>query len=137
MITLKYWNSLTQSTRDNICKALGKGTFGEYHHNFDHDPTGKALKDILGCCNIQPDGTLKVAVTITPKKSPVRKPKAKTATPAPTVSSDMKRWKFRRYTSGDTDGEWVWAHGRTEDEARAEIMSDYWDTQKLVCYGLL
>lgn len=38
----------------------------EYHHSFDFDATGKHLKEMLSACNMQKDGTLKVAISFKP-----------------------------------------------------------------------
>lgn len=136
MITLKFWNSLSQESREKICKVLGTSgkVTQEYHHNFDYDDLGKKLKNILECCNLQKDGSINIVVNFKP--STEKKKSVPTATKIPCKISEPKKWKFRRYTEDDPDdGEWVWAYGYTEAEARREIEHDYWGTTRLDCHG--
>lgn len=78
MITKKLWNSLDQSTRNAVGATLNKrqeSYLQPYFHDFEFDNTGKILKEILECCNLQKDGTIKVTRTITPvySNTPCRK----------------------------------------------------------------
>ena len=77
MISLKEWNSFTPKTRRDILETLVDHTelmFGdcleiidkEYHHNFNFDKIGMALKQILECCYKQPNNTIKICATIVP-----------------------------------------------------------------------
>lgn len=116
MITLKYWNSLSES-----CRALILGKMGicdealkkEYHHNFNYDSTGKKIKAILGSMMLK-NGKILVTIQVTPKFPPL-KPK-----------QIMHRYYFRLYTIDDPeDGENVWTEAMSEEEARNEIYDDY------------
>lgn len=115
MITLKYWNSLSES-----CRALILGKMGicdeslkkEYHHNFNYDSTGKKLKTILGSMMLK-NGKILVTIQVTPKFPPKSK-------------QVMHRYYFRLYTIDDPeDGENVWTEAMSEEEARNEIYDDY------------
>jgi hypothetical protein len=88
MISLKEWNSFTPKTRRDILETLVDHTelmFGdcleiideEYHHNFNFDKIGMALKQILECCYKQSDNTIKVCAIIVPTyalKTNIHKP---------------------------------------------------------------
>ena len=146
MMTLKTWNTLAPETRREVINKTGYNVtdalLQPYHHNFDYDTTGKKLKSILECCYLRPsDKKIVVSIEVTPKyatataKQPAKK-SVKSATKTPCKPLERKKWKFRRYTQDDPDdGEWVWAYGYTEAEARQEIESEYWNTVRLECYG--
>ena len=88
MISLKEWNSFTPETRRDILETLVDHIelmFGdcleiidkEYHHNFNFDKIGMALKQILECCYKQPNNTIKICATIVPTyalKTSIHKP---------------------------------------------------------------
>ena len=135
MITLKYWNSLTEDTRKSVSKlVLGRiktGIEKEYHHNFDYDSLGKTVKFILEKCYKDKDGTLRVIVTIKPelKKKSSSSPKKK----AEIINKPRyKRYYFRAYREDDEDGENLWARALSEQEARDEILHDNWGITELI-----
>lgn len=144
MMTLKIWNTLSKETRIEIIRLCGhnaiEGLLKPYHHNFDYDMIGKRLRDILNCCYFRPsDKKIVVSIEVTPRYEVEQKPakkSVKSATKTPSKVEEQKRYKFRRYTQDDPDdGEWVWCYADSEEEARAYLESEYWNTTELDFYG--
>ena len=74
MITKKFWNSLTSSYRKRILELIISDNFDywynklkePYNHDFGYDAIGRKLKEILTCCILQNDGSIKVSICIKP-----------------------------------------------------------------------
>ena len=74
MITKKLWNLLVSSSRKKILELVVSDNFAHwyaqlkepYNHDFGYDVTGRKLKEILSCCILQNDGSIKVSVCIKP-----------------------------------------------------------------------
>ena len=74
MITKKLWNSLTSSSRKKILELIVFDNFAywysqlkePYNHDFGYNAIGRKLKEILACCILQNDGSIKVSVCIKP-----------------------------------------------------------------------
>lgn len=43
----------------------------------------------------------------------------------------MKRYYFRIYQNGDTDGSNIWVSASSESEARSIVNSEYWGIDRL------
>lgn len=48
----------------------------------------------------------------------------------------MKRFYFRIYQNGDTDGDNIWVDAYDEESARAQVYSDYWGIDRLDLTGV-
>lgn len=133
MITLKLWNSLSQDSRNNICRALNKyGSITEpYHHNFDFDSHGEKLKNVLSCCNLQKDGSINVVVNIIPTKETVKKVEAK----KPVVEKKIQeRYRYIGYFYEYNDrGERVDDFKEWVDAYDIEDAKDYFDDDHRGC----
>lgn len=132
MITLKYWNSLSNTCREDIARIVTNGVIAnprlkqEYHHNFDFDSTGKAIKEVLSHCYLK-DGKIEVRCLIKPsfrvekRSSPIIKE----------VLNESKKpishkYYFRMYTESDPeDGENIWEEAYSEQEARNKAYDDF------------
>ena len=74
MITKKFWNSLTSSSRKRILELIISDNFDywynqlkePYNHDFGYDVIGRKLKEILTCCILQNDDSIKVSICIKP-----------------------------------------------------------------------
>lgn len=74
MITKKFWNSLTSSSRKRILELIISDNFNywynqlkePYNHDFGYDTIGRKLKEILACCILQNDDSIKVSICIKP-----------------------------------------------------------------------
>lgn len=74
MITKKFWNSLTSSSRKRILELIISDNFNywynqlkePYNHDFGYDAIGRKLKEILTCCILQNDDSIKVSICIKP-----------------------------------------------------------------------
>lgn len=74
MITKKLWNSLASSSRKRILELIVSNNFAywytqlkePYNHDFGYDAISRKLKEILSCCILQNDGSIKVSVCIKP-----------------------------------------------------------------------
>lgn len=74
MITKKFWNSLTSSSRKRILELIISDNFDywynqlkePYNHDFGYDAIGRKLKEILTCCILQNDNSIKVSICIKP-----------------------------------------------------------------------
>ena len=74
MITKKFWNLLTSSSRKRILELIISDNFDywynqlkePYNHDFGYDAIGRKLKEILTCCILQNDGSIKVSICIKP-----------------------------------------------------------------------
>ena len=74
MITKKFWNSLTSSSRKRILELIISDNFDywynqlkePYNHDFEYDAIGRKLKEILTCCILQNDGSIKISICINP-----------------------------------------------------------------------
>lgn len=74
MITKKLWNSLTSSSRIKILELLVSNNLNywkeqlkePYKHDFSYDVIGRRLKEILSCCILQSDGSIKISTCVKP-----------------------------------------------------------------------
>lgn len=74
MVTKKFWNSLASSSRKRILELIISDNFDywynqlkePYNHDFGYDAIGRKLKEILTCCILQNDGSIKVSICIKP-----------------------------------------------------------------------
>ena len=133
MITLKYWNSLSNACRKTIVNIISNNSdiddeiIFPYHHSFDYDSTGKRLKCYLSRIFLTKDNKLRVFTEILPtfttsdetvKK--VQKKQVKNNYPI------LHRYYFRMYTESDpSDGETVWEEAYSESEARNMVYDDF------------
>lgn len=132
MITLKYWNNLSNNSREKIVSRF-MGTSNcvdtlnkEYHHNFDFDATGKTLKAILSSCylkgnEIEVRCLIKPSFHVEKRSSPIIKKVLKESKkPIP------HKYYFRMYTESDPeDGENIWEEAYSENEARDKAYADF------------
>ena len=133
MITLKYWNSLSNRCRQHILNIVTDyGTYAdrlieEYHHSFDYDIIGKKLKAYLSRVFLTKGGKLKIFTELLPTFSPsddtikkVQKKQVKNNYPV------AHKYYFRMYTKSDPeDGETIWEMAYSESEARDKAYSDF------------
>ena len=133
MITLKYWNSLSNTCRKTIVNIISNNSdiddeiIFPYHHSFDYDSTGKRLKYYLSRIFLTKDNKLRVFTEILPTFTTsdetvknVQKKQVKNNYPI------LHRYYFRMYTEYDpSDGETVWEEAYSESEARNMVYSDF------------
>lgn len=137
MITKKLWNSFDSSTRMTILAHMnGIASFikqdlasNPYNHDFDFDATGRILKGVLGCLNLQKDGTVNVVIGVRPTYAPKtlpRKPASKTQT-----SLTPKKWYIDyRFPEGD---EWSYEHCWVSACDKLEAESEFWHDHSRMC----
>lgn len=147
MITKKLWDSLSLATKKAILETTEgsnymvthKTLLYEYHHNFDFDSTGRKLKKVLECCNLQKDGTINVVVNLRDDKfdrvkfmaAPVAPKKNNNLLP---VSSGPEREWYVRYDDGD-DVSTVWVMATSKEDAIEKAKHDHWDIKEVIsCY---
>lgn len=133
MITLKYWNSLSNACRKTIVNIISNNSdiddeiIFPYHHSFDYDSTGKRLKCYLSRIFLTKGKKLKVFTEILPTFTPsdeviknAQKKQVKNSHPV------IHRYYFRMYTESDPDdGETIWEEAYSESEARSMAYSDF------------
>ena len=140
MITLKYWNSLSNACRKTIVNIISNNSdiddeiIFPYHHSFDYDSTGKRLKCYLSRIFLTKDNKLKVFTEILPtfttsdetvKKVQKKQEKNKSFVPGRRLVLP-RRYYFRMYTKDDPeDGSSVWEDAYSESEARDMVYSDF------------
>lgn len=135
MITLKYWNSLTNQCRRAVLDKLDIDDLNlavEYHHNFNYDATGQKLKSVLTRLYVK-DNRLVIEVRMLPTFAPTRD-KTKAKDNAHTVNSkpSVHKYYFRKYSKDDPeDGETIWEEATSEQEARDMVRSEYWNITRL------
>lgn len=133
MITLKYWNSLSDSCRKTILDIItNHGNYPdklvkEYHHSFEFDAYGMILREYLNSVYLTKTHKIKIVTEMIPKFAPPKK-KVKKKTKEKSI---MHKYYFRAYREDDEDGENLWARALSEQEARDEILHDNWGITEL------